>query len=54
LLSDLGGIRDIVIATLGLILFPYSQFSYNLKAFSKLYLAETVDEDLFIPVDTDK
>jgi hypothetical protein len=43
LLGDLGGIRDIVIAIIGIFLFPYSEFSYNLKALRKLYLVETVD-----------
>ena len=43
LLGDLGGIRDIVIVILGIFLFPYSEFSYNLKALRKLFLVETID-----------
>ena len=32
LLGDLGGIQDILIAIVGIFVFPYSEFSYTLKA----------------------
>ena len=54
LLGDLGGIRDIVIVIIGIFLFPYSEFSYNLKALRKLYLVETLDQDLFIQEEKDE
>jgi hypothetical protein len=53
LLGDLGGIRDIIVASIGILLFPYSEYSYNLKVLSKMYLAETIDESLLIQKETD-
>ena len=32
LLGDLGGINEILITILGILIFPISEFSYNLKA----------------------
>jgi len=46
LLGDLGGIQDILIAIVGIFVFPYSEFSFNLKAMQKLYLVSTTDPNL--------
>ena len=48
LLGDLGGIQDIIIIVCGFFLFPVSEFSYNLKALSKMYLVNTESEELVL------
>ena len=45
-LGNMGGVWGIIIAIFGFFVFPYSQFSYNLKIFEKLYLVRTTDPDL--------
>ena len=46
LLGDLGGIHDVFVLIFGIFVFPWSQFSYNLKIFEKLYLVRTTDSTL--------
>jgi hypothetical protein len=48
LLGDLGGIQDIIILTLGYFIFPVSEFSYNIKALSKMFLVNTQYDDVVL------
>ena len=42
----MGGIQDLLISIVGIFVFPYSEFMYNLKALQKLYLVRTIDPNL--------
>ena len=42
----MGGIQDILISLLAILVLPYSEFSYNLKAMQKLFLVRTIDPNL--------
>ena len=46
LFASLGGIHDIFISVLGILIFPISKFSYHMKVFEKLYLVKTKYKDL--------
>ena len=47
LLGDLGGVAEIVIFVFGVFLLPVSEHSFVIKALERLYLASTIDENLF-------
>ena len=47
LIGDLGGVFELAVAMLGLLLFPISEYSYILKALNNMYLANTKDNTFF-------
>ena len=47
LIGDLGGVMDLIIVIFGLLLYPYSQYSYNLEMQRCLYKARTNDNEMF-------
>jgi hypothetical protein len=47
LLGDLGGVLEFIVVLVGLLIIPFSSYSFNLKAFQKLFLANTKDESVF-------
>lgn len=49
LLSDLGGIMNIMICIFGIIFKPVSKFLYYTNTIKGLFLARTKDSKLFIP-----
>jgi len=48
LLGDLGGVTEVIMICFGFMLYPISEHSFYLKAFKKLFLVKTSDENLFI------
>lgn len=48
LLGDLGGVTEVIMICFGFMLYPISEHSFYLKAFKKLFLAKTADENIFI------
>ena len=46
LIGDLGGISELFVLILGIFVFRYSEFSYNLKALEKLYLVNSKDPNI--------
>ena len=40
-IGDIGGVFEIIHVTIGLLVFPISQYLFNIKAISKLYYAKT-------------
>ena len=47
ILSDLGGIMEIIIAVIGFFIYPISEFTFNLKLLSKMYYAKTQNQTIF-------
>lgn len=47
LLGDLGGITQIFYLIFGIILYPFSEHSFVVKALKKLYYARTRDNEIF-------
>ena len=47
MLGDLGGVTEVIMITFGFLLFPISEHSFIVDATKKLYLAKTVNNDLF-------
>lgn len=45
-MGDVGGVQDVFFAIFGLLVFPFSEFRYNLKMFQKLYLVNTKDRTI--------
>jgi len=45
-LGDLGGVFEIFFLVFGFLVFPVSEFAFNLHAVKTLYLARTGDENL--------
>jgi hypothetical protein len=46
--GDLGGVLEIIIAVFGILVFPFEEYSFSIKAIQKLYLAQTnASEGLF-------
>ena len=46
LLGDLGGVFEIILFVIGLMVYPVSEYSFYLKALSELFLVKTMDKDL--------
>ena len=46
-MGDLGGVLEVLIGFLGVLLFPISEHSFIMKALSILYLARTKDKHVF-------
>ena len=46
-LGDLGGVIEFLVFISNLILMPIAEYSYNLKALEKLFVAKTQDNSLF-------
>ena len=47
LLGDMGGIQGILISILGILCFPISEHSFNIKAARKLFMARLAQQNLF-------
>ena len=47
LLGDLGGVLEVLLFVAGLFILPLSEFSFNLKALSLLYMGKTSNPELF-------
>ena len=47
LIGDLGGVQEILIMVFGLFLFPFSEYNFNLKFLSKMYLVKTEYLNIF-------
>ena len=47
-LSDLGGIIEVIMIIFGFILFPISEHSFYLKAARMLFFARSKDQNMFI------
>ena len=45
-MGDLGGIKEIFLILIGLLVSPISKFSYTLKVLNQLYLMDTKDPNL--------
>ena len=45
-MGDVGGVQDFFILILGMFVFPFSEFRYNLKMFQKLFLVNTKDKSI--------
>lgn len=48
LLGDLGGVTEVIMIIFGFWIYPISEHSFYLKAFKKLFIAKTADENMFI------
>ena len=46
-IGDLAGVIELITMIFGLVLFPYSQYSYNLEMQRNLFLARTHDNKMF-------
>ena len=51
LLGDLGGVTEVIMLVLGIILFPISESSYNMASAKRMFLARTKDDNFFVDVD---
>jgi hypothetical protein len=47
LLADIGGVMEIIIFLVGIVIIPISKFSFDLTAIKQLYLVRTADTTLF-------
>ena len=47
LLGDLGGVVEVIIGTIGVLLYPISEFSFVFRAIEKLYFAKTKNSKTF-------
>ena len=47
MIGDLGGVQEILIMMFGLLLFPFSEYSFVLKFMSKMYLVKTSKLNIF-------
>ena len=45
--GDLGGVMEVFVWSIGILISPFSVFSFNMKAINKLFMAKTVDKNLF-------
>ena len=48
-IGELGGVIEILTIVFGIIMFPFSQQSFILKASGKLFKARTIDSKLMAP-----
>lgn len=48
ILGDVGGVLELLIFIFGVVMYPWSEFSFLTKALQRLYLARTKKESLFI------
>jgi hypothetical protein len=51
LLGDLGGVTEVIMLVMGIILFPISESSYNMMSTKRMFLASTADDELFVEPD---
>ena len=47
LLSDLGGVTEVIMLVMGFVLYPIAESSYNMMSTKRMFLARTKDENLF-------
>lgn len=47
LLGDLGGVTEVIMLTMGCLLFPIAESSYNMMSTKRLFIARTSNDDLF-------
>jgi len=45
--KDVGGVANVLLLTFSLVVYPFSNFSFFLRAINKLYFARTKDSKLF-------
>jgi hypothetical protein len=48
LIGDIGGVLDVLLLLFGLLIYPISEHSFVLKAIEKLFLAHSVQENVFV------
>ena len=48
MIGDLGGVTEVVMILFGFMLYPISEFEFNLKAIKTLFMVRTSDEDLMV------
>lgn len=53
MLGDLGGVTEVIMLLFGFFLFPISEYSYVMRATSRLFLARTKENDLFAKTNTE-
>ena len=46
-IGDLGGVLEILVMIFGIVLYPLSEFQFNLKAINLLFMARTSDKFIF-------
>lgn len=51
LLTDLGGVAELLVILFGIIIFPFSEFSFNIKAIQKLFYVRTRNDDFIMLCD---
>ena len=54
LMGDLGGVLELILLVLGLLLLPISEHSFYIETIKTLFFARTKDPDLFIEHDYDE
>lgn len=54
LLGDLGGVTEVIMLVLGIVLFPISESSYNILSTKRMFLARTGDDNLFVELSEEK
>ena len=47
LLGDLGGVTEVIMLTLGCLLFPIAESSYNMMSTKRMFIARTKNDKLF-------
>ena len=47
LLGDLGGVTEVIMLTMGMLLFPISESSYNMMSTKRMFIARTKNDELF-------
>ena len=47
IIGDLGGVMEVFLFCLAIIVRPFAVFSFNMKALQKMFLAKTFDNKLF-------
>lgn len=48
-MGEMGGVFEFIIGTVNVLLAPWLQYVFTLKAIEKLYYAKTKDDSLFEP-----
>ena len=45
-ISDVSGVKELIISIIGFLIYPWAQFNFQIKALEKLYLVNTKDTSL--------
>ena len=46
LIGDIGGVLEVLVSVVGILMYPLTEYSFVLKALQKLYLARTSNKNL--------